>query len=812
MTTQAIENVASRQLQSEQAELLNTIDRLADLGVRQKTELPQVVVWGRQWREKALIPGYLSGIPFPTKGDGPASFTTEVSLRRHPHSGFKAVIVPSLSRTAEVRNRLRAFTLQLFTSERDLWCVYEEVAKYLHSTGTVTMDDILRVEICGPDKPNVTIVDLPALHLSTTSDGDTKKDLSVARQTVERYMGNPNSILLAVMNASNLPKTLKTAEKFDPNLERTIGVIVHPDVLEPSSDDEDKCLQLLGDGRAKLPLGWHALSTATQEDPVGNPSGQVSGKLHIGKWAELPQEIVGFGSLRRRVSQLLLERAQRNLPQLIAATEGTLKEKQAKLAKLGICLTGVEQQRGELLRIACEFESIVRQALWGTYNSGFFGEPGTSLDPNFNRLRTIMTMLHSDFVEAMLIGGASRQILYDNAKLTPRGQDNPTNRYLQDWVPNPVTQVELEREINDKARFSQEVGIVGFGDHFVVRSLFQTQVQPWPSLARKHLRTASEAATEFLGLLLQHISPDHIGRAIHQEIISPALERIEHELTEKLAELSSHHTRAYPSISSKTLLDSSQRLYKHQPKDSEICDTRLIPCGQSEEPPRDRYALKIIDSVQAYYDSAMVVFTENIATLAIENRLLLPLETILCSKLVCGMGQEQVERLVSEPASFDSDRQALRLEIDTLEACLGICRRYIKPVNFLKHQRSKGKPTFSSPSSVLSVSPDINRSGLSTAPQKRRMEETPTGVMRPQQRARLGDKGNLPVSPMPMPGGNNASQTNQSGFESHSGTPKKSPFRSFLRLVGAASPTSKDGQKASPPSTVGFDFNWKPPN
>jgi hypothetical protein len=86
----------------------------------------------------------------------------------------------------------------------------------------------------------------------------------------------------------------------------------------------------------------------------------------------------------------------------------------------------------------------------------------------------------------------------------------------------------------------------------------------------------------------------------------------------------------------------------------------------------------------------MMVFTENIATLAIENCLLLPLETIFTSKLLCGMGQEQIQRIVSEPASFDNDRQALRLEIDALEACLATCRRYIKPVGLLKYQRSKG--------------------------------------------------------------------------------------------------------------------------
>jgi hypothetical protein len=139
---------------------------------------------------------------------------------------------------------------------------------------------------------------------------------------------------------------------------------------------------------------------------------------------------VGFESLRRRVSQLLLERTQHSLPRLLAAAEGTLKEQQAKLTKMGVRLTSVDQQRGELLRIACEFESTVRQALWETYNSEFFGEPGTLSDPNLSRLRAIMTMLHNDFAEAMFIGGVSRQILYDDAQLIPSGHENATNRYL----------------------------------------------------------------------------------------------------------------------------------------------------------------------------------------------------------------------------------------------------------------------------------------------------------------------------------------------------------------------------------------------
>ncbi|KAL3466397.1 hypothetical protein BJX64DRAFT_13924 [Aspergillus heterothallicus] len=135
----------------------------------------------------------------------------------------------------------------------------------------------------------------------------------------------------------------------------------------------------------------------------------------------------------------------------------------------------------------------------------------------------------------------------------------------------------------------------------------------------------------------------------------------------KLNELISAHIRTYPSISGNT--------------------TRLL---QFKNTPDDQYASRIIDSVTVCYNSALMVFMENIAALAIDNCLLLPLETTFTGKMVCQMTDDQIPGFFFfEPISVETDRQALRSEIDILKFCLQVCRQYNKPTSLLRYQPSK---------------------------------------------------------------------------------------------------------------------------
>jgi hypothetical protein len=62
--------------------------------------------------------------------------------------------------------------------------------------------DLLRVKVSGPDRPHLTIVDLPGLIHSKTKQ-QSASDVELVQDVVQAYMKEPRSIILAVVSAKN---------------------------------------------------------------------------------------------------------------------------------------------------------------------------------------------------------------------------------------------------------------------------------------------------------------------------------------------------------------------------------------------------------------------------------------------------------------------------------------------------------------------------------------------------------------------------------------------------------------------------------
>lgn len=60
--------------------------------------------------------------------------------------------------------------------------------------------DFLRIEITGPGKSPLTLVDLPGLIHSETK-LQSKEDVRLVSELVQRYIENPRTIILAVVSA-----------------------------------------------------------------------------------------------------------------------------------------------------------------------------------------------------------------------------------------------------------------------------------------------------------------------------------------------------------------------------------------------------------------------------------------------------------------------------------------------------------------------------------------------------------------------------------------------------------------------------------
>jgi GTPase SAR1 family protein len=145
-------------------QLLDDIDKLRSHGISHLVALPQLVVCGDQSSGKSSVLEAISGIPFLTKDNLCTRFATEVVLRRTSVEQVSVTITPSPRREQDEAQKLQQFNTTL--SDLKMFGEVLEGAKTaigVVDSGSTFIDDVLGVYILGPDRPHLTIVDLPGL-------------------------------------------------------------------------------------------------------------------------------------------------------------------------------------------------------------------------------------------------------------------------------------------------------------------------------------------------------------------------------------------------------------------------------------------------------------------------------------------------------------------------------------------------------------------------------------------------------------------------------------------------------------------------
>lgn len=210
---------------TEQLELLNSIDRLRLQGIQSYVSLPQIIVCGDQSSGKSSVLEAISGVSFPKKSGLCTRFPTELVLRRTQQTTTSVSIVPHESRSEAEIKGLRDFKHRLAGFE-DLPTVIEsaKIAMGISEFGKTFSKDILRVEITGPDRPHLTIVDLPGLIHSETKH-QSASDVELIQEVIQGYMKEPRCIILSVVSAKNdfaNQIVLKLARTADSTGNRTV--------------------------------------------------------------------------------------------------------------------------------------------------------------------------------------------------------------------------------------------------------------------------------------------------------------------------------------------------------------------------------------------------------------------------------------------------------------------------------------------------------------------------------------------------------------------------------------------------------------
>lgn len=541
--------------------LLDTIDNLREIHVGDLVDLPQIIVVGDQSSGKSSVLEAISRVRFPVDGDLCTRFATELILRR---SSEVAVNVSIQFEDHAASSKLQPFQRSTF-DEDALPDIISEAKKLMGigEDGTKRFSkDILRVEIAKPDVYPLTLVDLPGIfHSETTDQG--LEDKEIVDQLIWSYMSQEKSIILAVVATNNNlanQRVLQEAKKHDPERKRTIGVLTKPDLAGAGSANERKYLDL-AKGRESmhnLALGWYVLRNSSEQERASGAEDRDAVEKQFfatGPWSTISPANRGVESLRKRLSKVLLDHIKASLPGLIQDIRANLRDRQDELDRLGKARSSTEEQRSYLLGIAHEYQRLTHDAIEGRYsnNPRFFGGIGQSE----TKLRAVIRNSNRAFHAIMTTKGGRYKILRKGKDGNSGGADESDNQfpeYLRDLieeynVPDPETKDEsaLKAELQSLACFNYGREFPGEASVDLALQLFRDQSEPWQAIAWKHLKRLLRVTQEFVEQAFVHVigADEKTQAAIFNHYVDPFFERKEEELGDKLRELLRPYVNGY---------------------------------------------------------------------------------------------------------------------------------------------------------------------------------------------------------------------------------------------------------------------------
>jgi GTPase SAR1 family protein len=500
-------------------QLLDDIDKLRSHGISHLVALPQLVVCGDQSSGKSSVLEAISGIPFPTKDNLCTRFATEVVLRRTSDEQVSVTITPGPGREQNEAQKLQQFNMTL-TDLNTFGEVLEEAktAMGVVEGGSAFTDDVLRIDISGPDRPHLTIVDLPGLIHSHNKFQSTE-DIDVVRSLVQRYMTSSRSIILAVVSAKNdyaNQIVLKMAREADPHGLRTLGIITKPDTLSAGSDSEADFVGLAKNEDVSFDLGWHVLKNRDYDSRHSSSEHRDQSEtafLSQGVWSQLSRAAVGVANLRSRLSKVLLGQIKHELPDLIADIELRLSTCRTELRKLGHKRQTTSEQRSFLLHLAQSYQHLARAAIDGVYGDPFFGDP-RSEDGYRRRVRASVQNLGLEFAETVRIRGHRYRIVPQHEVNAPPEASEPIHMSRKEYL-------EHAKSLLTRSRGRE---LPGTFNPMLIADLFHEQCTPWRSIALQFVEAIWSAARDFLESVFNYLTQEQTAELIMREIVEPQLQ------------------------------------------------------------------------------------------------------------------------------------------------------------------------------------------------------------------------------------------------------------------------------------------------
>ena len=524
-------------------ELLNVIDDLRSQGISRFVDLPQIIVCGDQSSGKSSVLEAVSGIKFPVKDNVCTRFATELILRRGPESPIIVTIQPGAERSESEYTKLSTFKAESATIE-DIPAAIESAtfAMGIDDRSRSFSNDVLRIELTGPNQPHLTLVDLPGLFHAGNKK-QSAQEAGIVRSLVLSYMEKQRSIILAVVSAKNdLANQIVTkhARDLDPEGLRTLGIITKPDTLHAGSESEAVFFELAENKDVHFRLGWHILVNRdfnTREATREERDQAERDFLSKGIWANLRIRSKGIDTLKQRLSLVLREQILLELPGLTEDVQSGIEDCINRLARLGDSRATIREQREYLQKVGADFASLVKTSIDGVCNHEFFSS--VMEDKGYDkRLRAKVQNICTAFADDLSLRGHYQ-------KLYTKSMVEELPKHTEEGDPIPIWRNDYLEDVQYRMRRSRGCELPGLPNPHIVAELFFEQSRKWENHVEQLMTDTLEATTMTVNLILQQSVDEPTGDKLIQQVINPAMTEVKRKLGKKVKEVLEPHQKGH---------------------------------------------------------------------------------------------------------------------------------------------------------------------------------------------------------------------------------------------------------------------------
>ncbi|KAI1812999.1 interferon-induced GTP-binding protein Mx2 [Poronia punctata] len=708
--------------------LLNKIDKLRELNVGSIIPLPQLVVVGDQSSGKSSVLESLTGFAFPRAAGLCTRYATQITCRRDGRDFVTISIIPRPNADDDLKARLQGFHRELTHLGNDkLAEVFHEANKAMgvrmeddeaDSTHRGAFsEDILKIEISGPGQPHLTVIDVPGIFRVATPGLTTESDVLMVRNMVKGYMHDRRTIILAVIPCNvdiATQEILKLAKEADPNGVRTMGVLTKPD-LATENATKDAVISLLLGKRNALKLGYCVVKNRSADDQTSTLAERLADEKAFFMSPPWPSvaDRCGTTQLQGILQRLLMDISKHEFPHVKSDIDRRLRQSRESLENMGASRSDRYSQRRFLGNIADKFHKVTQCALNGYYadDDVFSTMPELKIS---TRIMELNEMFSNNILEKGHKHSFSMRLSEtpDVAFASSSSHSSPNHESSYIDVPAELDDIivsndyecpdpqegdesieELVKEIYRTSRGPE----IGTFNGTILTSAFRAQSEKWEPLTLEHCSRAVCSVHMYISRLLAHLCPeeqvrDQLWEDILVEKLCAAYRgAMDHARflldIERKGRLSTFNHYFNSNLQNKRAERVAGSLGKLSFLGHEVHNNRNTSMVVRVDDLKKHAAINkdnvqqvcedIVDALMSYYKVSRKRFVDSICQQVVNHFLMdydaSPLK-ILCSDLIMGLNDDQLEMIAGEDAATKDQRQFLQREVEALEAAHKVLR------------------------------------------------------------------------------------------------------------------------------------------